>query len=162
MFKELLNIKHLREKTAAAAVARAKAVVRERQEAVGAAKAAVEEFHAFRLDEEVRLFEKIKGTGVKVEKIDEMKFEITTLRAREEELKKKIEEAEDAVREAERAVENAEDKHREAEKAVQKYEELVQNEADEAAKAAMQAEDAEIEEVSEAIFAIRSANTGGT
>ncbi|MEM1385683.1 MAG: YscO family type III secretion system apparatus protein [Pseudomonadota bacterium] len=156
MFAQLLGVKKLKQQSAAAAVSRAKSELLARREAVTAAEKEAEAYHAYRLTEEVNLFERIKGTTVKLEKIDEMKGAIAALREREETYRQEVEKAERAAAEAAKALKAAEAQSHQADKAVQKYEQLVENERVEAAKAAVVAEDAEIEEISEAIFAVRS------
>lgn len=161
MFEELLEIKGLREKTAAAEVGKAQDYVKLCEQAVVEAEQAVTDYHAFRLKEEVRLFEEIKGHGVKVEAIDEMKFKITQLREKEAELQAVIEEKQQAVKAAEAAVVKAEEDHKEAQRAVEKFEEFVEIQREERLKEAAEAEEAEVEEISEAIFSGRMRSAQG-
>ena len=161
MFEELLEIKGLREKTAAAEVTKAQEYVAECEQAVVDAQQAVVDYETFRLKEEVRLFEEIKGHGVKVEAIDEMKFNISKLRERQAELEAEIEEKKKAVQAAEQAVLKAEENHKEAQRAVEKFEEFVDIQRKERLKEAAEAEEAEVEEISEAIFSGRMRSAQG-
>ncbi|MEM9045802.1 MAG: YscO family type III secretion system apparatus protein [Pseudomonadota bacterium] len=161
MFEELLEIKGLREKTAAAEVGKAQDFVVACQQAVKDAEQAVVDYRAFRLKEEVRLFDEIKGHSVKVEAIDEMKFKITKLREKEAELEAVIDEKKKAVTDAEAAVVKAEEAHVEAQRAVEKFEEFVEIQREERLKEAAEAEEAEVEEISEAIFSGRMRSAQG-
>ena len=142
MLTELLQVKRLREQDAERAVKAAKNELMDAQRAVREAEEAVLRHHDFRLKEEKRLFQEIKGEAVTVARIDEMKLA--------------VEEARDAVPPFEEALRDAESAHREAIKTTQKYEEFVAIEQKELAQAAATREEAEAEEISETGFAARS------
>ncbi len=154
-FEQLLSIKAIREQGAANAVRRAKAAVEEAEEAVVIAEKEVEEYRAYRLQEEPRLFEEIRGKGVKLDEIDDMKYKVSLLRTKEEELQKVVEDKRQKVADAEANLQQAENEHVLAQKAHEKFEQFVQIQREEAQKLAAELEEAEVEEITEAIFAGR-------
>ena len=156
MFEELFRIKEFREQDAANAVSQAKAAVAEKQLALRDAKAAVSEYNEFRLAEEPRLFEEIRGAEVKLEKLEEMKQKVAMMRDHELKLQETVKEAETAVDTAKEALEAAEAAYHEARKELQKFEEFVKAQREEAEKAESRKEEGEVEEISETAFASRT------
>ena len=155
MFEELLKVKKVREQSAANAVTKARNALREAQQAVVDAEQAVEDHEAFRVVEEARLFDEIRGVAVKLDEIDEMKFKVGLLRDKTEELCKSVEDKKKAAADAQTRLEEAEAAKLEAEKALRKFEEFVEIQREAERVAAVEAEEAEVEEVSEAVFAGR-------
>ncbi len=160
MFDELLDIKKLREQSAASAVKRAKEAVLAAEGEVKLAQKSVHDHEEFRVTEELRLFEEIHGEEVKLDDIDEMKFKIGLLRTKTGELEKTVEEKTRLVAKAREAVQAAMEAEHHAKKAVQKFEEFVDIQHKEEEKLAVAAEEAEIEEITEAIFAGRRKGSG--
>ena len=158
MLEELLKIKRIREADAETAVRSAERKLAEAHEAVWAAKRAASDHHEFRLKEEVRLFEEIRGESVHVRDFDDMKHAVSVLRQKEADLEETIVEKTKAIAPAADAVEAAKEAYREAKVATMKFEELVNLERAEAAKAAIIREDAETEEVVEAVLGAAAAN----
>lgn len=154
-FEELLWIKKIREQAAANAVTRAKDAVEEAQLAVTEAENEVREYSAFRAVEELRLFEEIRGRGVKLDDIDEMKYKVSLLRVKEEELRKVVEDKKQAMADAEANLQQAEEDHIVAQKSHEKFEQFVEVKREEALKEATEREEAEVEEITEVIFAGR-------
>ena len=150
-----MQIKRVRELGAANAVAEARDAVAQARDAVTEAETKAQDFGAFRTREEKRLFEDIRGQGVKVEDIDEMKFKVEELRAREQALLQEISDKQEALAQAQSAQETAQEAHREAQKALQKFQDFVDAQRAEAQKEIAAHEEAEVEEVTEAIFAVR-------
>ncbi len=160
MFDELLDIKKLREQSAAGVVKRAQEAVEAAEEEVRSAEKSVLDHEAFRVTEEQRLFEEIQGEAVRLDDIDEMKFKIGLLRAKTGELEKAVEEKNKLVAKAREAVKVAMEAEHQAQKAVRKFEEFVDIQHQEEQRLAVAAEEAEIEEVTEAIFAGRMKGSG--
>lgn len=158
MLEELLKIKRIRERDAETAVHLAERKLAEAHEAVRAAKQAVSDHHEFRLKEEVRLFEEIRGEPVHVRDFDEMKQSVAMLRKTEADLEETVAEKTKAIAPAEEALQSAQEAYREAKVATMKFEELVDLERSEAERAALFREDAETEEVVEAVFGTATAN----
>ena len=158
MLEELLKIKRIRERDAEAAVRLAERKLAEAREAVRAAKKAVSEHHDFRLKEEIRLFEEIRGEEVHVRDFDDMKQAVATLRKTEADLEETVAEKTKAIAPAEQALNAAQNAYREAKAATMKFEELVDLERAEAKKAQIFREDAETEEVVEAVIGAAAAN----
>lgn len=152
MLAELLRVKQLREADAEKAVRAAQAELAAAQAAVVAAEEAVVRHHEFRLAEEPRLFDQIRGEAVSVARIDEMKQAVALLRETEMNLQGEVETAREAVPPFEAAVRDAEAAHRDAMAATLKFQELVDEAARDEAKAGVAREDAELEEVSEVMF----------
>ena len=159
VFDDLLSIKAFREQSAGNAVTRAKAIVAEREKAVRNAEQAVLKYREFRVAEEARLFQEIRGAKVKLGELEDMKQSVALMRDRELKLDEAIEEAKKAVEPAKQEQRKAEEAHREAQKALQKFEEFVQVQKEEEQTRAAAQEEAEVEEVSEAIFASRARET---
>jgi len=156
MFADLLRIKKFREDSAARAVKVAEQELAMRRQAVRDAEEAVEKHREFRVAEENRLFNEIRGVEVSIKKIDTMKAAVAELRDDERRLEQSIEEARKAVPAAEQAVVQAESAHREAVKATQKFEQFVVIQQEAEKKEAGRREEAELEETSEAAFAAAS------
>ena len=158
MLEELLKIKRIRERDAEAAVRSAERTLAEAHEAVRVAKKAASDHHEFRLKEEIRLFEEIRGASIHVRDFDDMKHAVAMLRQKEADLEEIIVKKTEAVAPAEQALRAAQEAYREAKKATMKFEELVNLERAEAEKAAIIREDAETEEVVEAVVGAAAAN----
>ena len=156
MFEELLRVKEFREQGAANAVSRAKAVVAEKAQAVRDAEAAVAHYNAYRVAEEPRLFEEIRGAEIKLEKLEEMNQRVAMMRDHELKLQQAVNDAETAVDTANEALKAAEAAHHKARKELQKFEEFAKAQREEAAKAESRKEENEVEEISEAAFAART------
>ncbi|MEM7528876.1 MAG: YscO family type III secretion system apparatus protein [Pseudomonadota bacterium] len=156
MFADLLRIKKFREDAAEQAVKQAESVLAEKRQAVEDAKKAVTDHETFRIAEEARMFDEIKGREVKRERLDLMNEMIAILRSEELKLREEVIAVEKKVPPAEKKVQEAEAKHHEAVLATRKFEEFVAEQRAAEAKAAVAAEEAEIEEVSEAGFAARN------
>ena len=158
MLEELLRIKRIRERDAEAAVHLAERKLAEAHEAVRAAEKAASDHHEFRLKEEIRLFEEIRGASIHVRDFDDMKHAIAILRQKEADLEETIAEKTKAIAPAEEALQAAKETYREAKVGTMKFEELVNLERAEAEKAAIFREDAETEEVVEAVVGTAIAN----
>lgn len=158
MLEELLRIKRIRERDAEAAVRSAERKLAEARDAVRAAEKAVSDHHEFRLKEEIRLFEEIRGASIHVRDFDDMKHAVAMLRQKEADLEESVAEKTKAVAPAEQALRAAQDAYREAKKATMKFEELVSLQRAEAEKAATFREEAETEEVVEAVVGAAAAN----
>lgn len=157
MLEELLKIKQIRERDAESAVRSAERKLADAREAVRAAEKAVSDHHDFRLKEEVRLFEEIRGESVHVRDFDDMKHAVAVLRQTETGLEETVAEKTKAVAPAEQALQAAQDAYREAKVATMKFEELVDLERSEAAREAIVREDAETEEAVEAVLGAAAA-----
>ena len=160
MLEELLKIKRIRERDAETAVRLAERKLAEARDAVRVAKKAVSEHHDFRLKEEVRLFEEIRGESVHVRDFDDMKHAVATLRQTETDLEETVAEKTKAVAPAEQALQSAQEAYREAKVATMKFEELVDLERSDAERAAIVREDAEVEEAVEAVLGAATAKGG--
>lgn len=156
MFAQLLEIKRLRERSAAAAARAAREALAAREREKAEAEQAVVAFREARIERERRMFEDIRGREVKIEAIEHMKQRVALLREEERQLEKAVEDAGKAIETARKACAEAEAAQAEAARAVAKFEEFVAAEDEEVRLALVAREDAEIEEVSEAIFAIRN------
>lgn len=152
VFKRLLDIKVLRERSAATAVAIAEQSLEEAVEGVRAAKEELEDFEDYRKEEEERLFNTIKGMPVAVDAIDMMKFQVGLLRQETTELEKLLNEAETVEKNAQTELRRAETAHQETQRAVEKFQMLEERQAALDASRAADAEEAEIEETSEASY----------
>ena len=152
MLADVLQVKRLREQDAAAVVQTAREKLEAARAALREAEAALVRQHEFRLAEEQRQFDEIKGEAVPVARIDEMKLAISIMRETEMEMERDVETAREAVPPFEEALRAAEVAHREAMAVVLKFEELVAEEVEEADRAAAYREEAEAEEVTEVLF----------
>ena len=152
MLADVLQVKRLREQDAAAAVKVARAKLEAARAALREAEATLVRQREFRLAEEQRQFDEIKGEAVPVARIDEMKLAISIMRETEMEMERDVETAREAVPPFEEALRAAEKAHREAMAVVLKFEELVAEEVEEADRAAAYREEAEAEEVTEVLF----------
>jgi Type III secretion protein YscO len=160
MFADLLRIKKFREDAAARAVKVSEQEVALRRQAVRDAEEALEKHRTFRLVEEDRLFDEIKGIEVSMKKIDAMKGAVAQLRDDEARLERAIGQARKAVPPAEETLAQTVAAHRDAVKATQKFAQFVEIQQQTEKKEASRREEAELEETSEAGFA--AAHRGAT
>ena len=159
MFDELLRIKEFRESGASRALARARAVVAEKEQAVRDAKAALADHREFRVAEEARLFGEIRGETVKLEKLENMNQSIALMRDHDLELEESVGQAEKAVESAKEQLQMAADAYRDARKALQKFEEFFEIQKDAEQKAAEKKEEAAVEEVATTSYVARMRGT---
>ena len=152
MLVELLEVKKIRERDADRVKREAERALQAALDAVRAAQQAVVDFHEFRIEEEPRLFNKIRGEKVKVKAFDDYKHQVAALRDKEMGMIEEAEALEAKVPPKREALDAATSAHAAAMAAVAKFEELVEIEKQEIAAAAMAREDAEAEEVVEAVF----------
>jgi len=110
----------------------------------------------YRLAEEARLFEEIRGKAVKLEKLEGMKQSVALMRERELRLEGAVEDAKKAVVTAEEELQKAVEAHQEARRAVEKFEEFVDIQKAAEHKAAARKEEAETEEITDAAYATRT------
>lgn len=157
MFEDLLRIKKFREDAAHREVKVAEARLAERLKAVRDAEEAFETHHDFRVQEEARLFQEIKGEPVHVSDLDKMKQAVGLLRDDELRLQEKIEEERKTVPPAQDAVKKAKDAHSAAMTATEKFRQFVEMQQEIENKEEAFREDAEAEEVVESILGARAA-----
>lgn len=157
MFTDLLKIKEFRETAAKRGVKVAEARLTERLKAVDDAEEALREHHEFRIVEEKRLFDEVRGEPVHLSDLDKMKQAVGLLRDDELRLKDKIEEERKTVPPAQEALSEAKDTHSKAMTATEKFKQFVAMQMEIEKKEAAFREDAEAEEVVESILGARAA-----
>lgn len=160
MFADLLRIKEFREDAAQRGVKVAEARLAERLKAVRDAEDAVKAHHEFRVTEEIRLFEEVKGEPVLVTRLDQMKQAVALLRDDERRLEDKVEEERKTVPPAQEALAEAKTAYSNAMTATEKFRQFVAIQREEEAKEAAYREDAEAEEIVEASWGARAAAGG--
>ena len=160
MFDDLLRIKKFREDAAKRAVTVAEARLAERLKAVRDAEEALSDHHAFRIDEERRLFNEMKGEEVHLSDLENMKQAVGLLRNDELHLREKIDEERQTVPPSQKALAEAKEAHSHAMTATEKFRQFVAMQRAEEAKEAAFKEDAEAEEVVESIIGARAAAGG--
>ena len=160
MFEELLRIKKFREDAAQREVKIAEARLAERLKAVRDAEKTFESHRVFRVGEEKRLFQEVKGEAVKVSRLDLMKQAVALLRDDELRLTDKIEEERKTVPPAQQALAEAKGAHAKAITAVEKFREFIAIQREAETAEAARREDAEAEEVTESIMGARIAAGG--
>ncbi len=157
MFADLLRIKEFREDAAQRGVKVAEARLTERLKAVRDAEEALKAHQEFRVTEERRLFEEVKGEPVLVTRLDQMKQAVALLRDDERLLEDKIEEERKTVPPAQEALAEAKENYSSAQTATEKFRQFVAIQREEEAKEAAYREDAEAEEIVEASWGARAA-----
>lgn len=157
MFADLLRIKKFREDAAFRAVKVAEARLAERLKAVRDAEEAFGAHHNFRVTEEVRLFQEIKGEPVHISDLDKMKQAVGLLRDDELRLKEKIEEEQRTVPPAQETLKGAKEDHSKAMTATEKFKQFVEMQQEIEKQQEAFREDAEAEEVVESILGARAA-----
>ena len=160
MFADLLRIKKFREDAAHREVKVAEVRLAERLKAVRDAEDAFKAHQDFRMTEEARLFQEIKGEPVHVSDLDKMKQAVGLLRDDELRLKEKIEEEQKTVSPAQEALKGAKDAHAKAMTATEKFRQFVAMQREIEKKEEAFREDAEAEEVVESILGARAAAAG--
>lgn len=157
MFADLLRIKKFREDAAYRGVKVAEARLAERLKAVRDAEEAFASHHDFRITEEARLFQEIKGEPVHISDLDKMKQAVGLLRDDELRLKEKIEEEQKTIPPAQEALKDAKTVHSKAITATEKFKQFVEMQREIEKKEEAFREDAEAEEVVESILGARAA-----
>ena len=160
VFVDLLRIKEFREASANREVKVAEARLAERLRAVRDAEEALQSHHDFRVVEERRLFEEVKGEPVHVSRLDQMKQAVALLRDDERRLADKIEEERQTVPPAQKALAEAKDAYAKAMTATEKFRQFVAIQREAEAKEVAYREDAEAEEITEASLGARAAASG--
>ena len=155
-----MRIREFREAAANREVKVAEARLSERLKAVRDAEEALKSHHDFRVVEERRLFEEVKGEPVHVSRLDQMKQAVALLRDDERRLADKIEEERQTVPPAQKALADAKDAYAKAMTATEKFRQFVAIQREEEAKEAVYREDAEAEEITEASLGARAAAGG--
>ncbi len=107
----LLSVRHFREEGAKREVRYAELAVREAEEEVRRRRQVLEDFHAWRLEEEERRYDAIMNTHMSIQQLDTFKTGLARLAAeealKEEDIRKAEQQAENARNDLEKARENA-------------------------------------------------------
>ena len=160
MFDDLLRIKKFREDAAKREVKVAEARLAERLKAVRDAEEALTDHHTFRVAEEKRLFNEMKGMEVHLSDLEDMKQTVGLLRNDELHLREKIDEERNTVPPAQQKLSDAKGVYSQAMTATEKFRQFVEIQRQEEAREATFREDAEAEEVVESIIGARAAAGG--
>ena len=147
MLEEILKIKKLREDDATAALAEARRNLEECVRVRDEAQAAADAFRARRPQLEDALFDEIKNQLVAMKGLDEVRDQVSALRAREFKLYEEVERRDQEVSRAEQRVSDAERQRLLAHRDVQKYEELQARQAALEAAEAERIQEAEVEDL---------------
>ncbi len=125
MLSQLLYIKELRRDNAQLHVSKAHARLRKDLCTAEEGKKTLSEYQVWRVVEEDRLFDEVKGKDTSLTKLTDMRMEIADLHAKNNLLKKAVADAEIAVKKAREELATAQIKRKKAEQKVQKYEETI-------------------------------------
>lgn len=152
MFADLLRIKKFREDKAERDVKVAEAKLAERLSSVKRAEEALKSYHDFRLKEEIRLFNEIRGEKIHVAALEKMKRMVALLRDEEQNLEQDLEKEKQTVPPAKENVRKAEEIHSEAVMATEKFKEFISIQMEIESLEEGRREEAESEEVIETMF----------
>lgn len=152
MRQDLLKIKQFREQRAARAVIHEQRRVEEKAKAQRQAQEQARRFSQFRAEEEIRLFERIKGQKVALRDIEQMNARVAGLREQQSQHDKAALEAGEALEQARLTLQQARSNHALAMREQEKFEQFIaiQQRAEE--RLQQRKEEQELEEVSEALY----------
>ena len=142
----LLSVRHFREENAKSEVRYAELAVREAEEEVLSRRKALEDFHAWRLEEEERRYDAIMNKPMSIRQIDIFKAGLAKLAAEEALKEEDIRKAELKVEEAKKALDTARENAKKAMKNTAKITAHKDIWAEEAKKEAEHMADLELEE----------------
>ncbi|MBR6625960.1 MAG: type III secretion protein [Mailhella sp.] len=142
----LLSVRHFREESAKREVRYAELAVREAEEEVLSRRKALEDFHAWRLEEEERRYDAIMNKPMSIRQIDIFKAGLAKLAAEEALKEEDIRKAEQKVEEAKKALDTARENAKKAMKNTAKITAHKDIWAEEAKKEAEHMADLELEE----------------
>jgi type III secretion protein O len=142
----LLSVRHFREENAKREVRYAELAVREAEEEVLRCRKALEDFHAWRLEEEERRYDAIMNKPMSIRQIDIFKAGLAQLAAEEALKEEDIRKAEQKAAEAQKALETARENARKAMKNTAKITAHKDIWSEEAKKEAEHMADLELEE----------------
>ncbi len=148
MLDQLLHIKELHRDNAQLHLSKAHAKLERNLSTVAKEKKSLNEYQIWRVKEEDRLFDEVKGKDTLLIDLTDMRMEVADLYARNTILKKAVLDAEIAVQESRKLLAEAQMLRKKAEQKVQKYEETIRvlNEGKNREKQRL--EDLELEEFS--------------
>jgi len=157
---DLLRVKKLREQAAERALRDAEAARDALRREADERERAAEAFRDWRVTEEARLFDEIRGQEIHVRHLDDFKRKKELLRVDEAAKFEEASAARTKAEEAEKPVDAARQALVEAQRAVRKFEEFVAIERQRIAAEEVARMEAETEEVAEAGFAAKMAGGG--
>ncbi len=148
MLDQLLHIKELHRDNAQLQLSKAHAKLERNLLTVLKEKKSLNEYQIWRVEEEERLFDKVKGRDTLLIDLTDMRMEVADLYAKNVLLKKAVSDAEMAVQEAKKLLAEARILRTKAEQKVQKYEETIRVVNEEKNREKQRLEDLELEEFS--------------
>lgn len=155
MYASLLKIKVHREQNAAQAARRQQQVVEQQALTVQQARDEAVRFHAYRLQQEQRLFDDIKGKLVALHAIEDMNGNVAALREQEALLETRILDEEKRLKAAQKTLEDLRQRHQAAIRECEKFKQFVETQrAIEFREQAMKEEN-ELEEIASAAHQAR-------
>ncbi|HOB61142.1 MAG TPA: YscO family type III secretion system apparatus protein [Candidatus Competibacteraceae bacterium] len=155
MYANLLKIKAHREQNAAQAARRQQQVVEQQAQTVRQARDEAVKFHQYRLQQEQRLFDDIKGKLVALRAIEDMNGNIAALREQEALLETRILDEEKRLKAAQKTLEDLRQRHQAAIRECEKFKQFVEAQrAIEFREQAMKEEN-ELEEIASAAHQAR-------
>jgi len=152
MYNDLLRIKAFREQTAANEVTRHKRLVKEQTQALQAARDEAARFQDYRIEQEKKLFEEIKGRTVVLRDLENMKQHVALLREKEALLDTKILDVEKQLTQAEQALEQARKHHMETVREHEKFKQFIEVQWEAERREQESREEQEVEEVAAAAY----------
>lgn len=144
--ERLLKVRKLREDAAETEVNRCTRELKEAEDNLQQRKDKLAEYTKWRLAEEERLFQEIKGHEIHLKEIDDYKLQLQSLRGREVKLEEKILEARKQIEDCKEALEEARKLRLQAMRGRRKIEEHNQRWDEEQRVLEERAEDLELEE----------------
>lgn len=126
MYDDLLRIKQHREQTAANEVLRQKRRLEESAKSVEQARQDAAEYHDYRLQREISLFDEIKNRTVLLRDLENMKLRVALLREKEADMEARILEAEKQLTQVKQDLEQARQQHMEAVREQEKFKQFME------------------------------------
>ncbi len=150
MYHELLRIKKFREQTAANEVLRQQHVLAEQTRTVQEARTEATQFHNYRVTQEKKLFDDIRGQAVVLRDLDDMKMHVALLREKEALLDSKILAAEKQLAKAKQALEQARKQHMATVREHEKFKQFIEIQWEAERREKESREEQEVEEIATA------------
>ena len=148
LFRGILSIKEHREQQAERALLRCRSLEGQSQDHLNRTLKELADFREYRKEQEMLLYEKLRGQMVKVLSIDEVKYELQKLKEHEQEHHHQVMEAEEQLKQAQAHVCEAEHVYKHRMRQKDKFSDLLNMALDEESMQRVFKEEQELEDVS--------------